>query len=456
MCGDWTIPPATLVPTVFTTMSAPRLPLLPPLDFSRPVKLRARCIAPVTAAPFAGFLELDGGRVTALSTTADATAVDLGNVAVLPGLVNAHTHLELSDCAAPLETRQHFTEWVGDLLAHRRARPVAGEGRESPVTLGARELRATGTTQAGDIVDASWSPGLLPAGGPGGVAFLEVLGFGAERRGAMLELAQAHLRSNASRGGPDWLRGLSPHAPYSVHRELLPAVVDLAVATGTPVAMHVAETVEERELLDRQTGPYVPFLDRMGVPWRGGLCDSILGVLRELARAPRALVVHGNDLGREEIDFLAGQPQMTVVYCPRTHAAFGHGLHPWPALLARGVPIAVGTDSRASNPNLSLWEELQFLAGRHPELPAATLLAWGTRNGARALWGEAPGREGGPRERGPGGGTGGEIRIGERAELTVVGLEAGVSDPLTQLFAPRHQPLATLRGSDWQACDPVS
>lgn len=418
-------------------MSASRLPLLPPLDFSRPVKLRARAIAPVTAAPFEGFLEIDGGRITALSTTADATAFDLGNVAVLPGLVNAHTHLELSDCATPLDTRRHFTEWVADLLAHRRARPAGGE-LESPVTRGARELRATGTTQAGDIVDASWSTAQPPAGGPGGVAFLEVLGFGAERRATMLELANSHLRPKRATGEADWLRALSPHAPYSVHRELLPAVVDLAVASGAPVAMHVAETLAERELLAAQTGTFVPFLDRLGVPWRDGLPDSIFAVLRELARAPRALVVHGNDLNGAEIDFLAGQPQMTVVYCPRTHAAFGHGPHPWPALLARGVPVAVGTDSRASNPNLSLWEELQFVAARHPELPAANLLAWGTRNGARALWG-----------------SGGEIRLGQRAELTVVGLGAGVDDPLSQLFAPGHQPVATLRGTDWQACSPA-
>jgi len=476
------------------------------LDCERPIKLRARLIAPVASPPGAGFVELHRGRISALSATPDSTALDLGNVALLPGLVNAHTHLELSDCAQPLDTRRHFTEWVGELLAHRQARPPVWPPGHSPVARGAREIRDTGSTQAGDIVAADWSPDQLPPTGPGGVAFLELLGFGADRRATLLRLAQDHLDRHPSRPPPgtatnaesrapgttpadptsssatspatnprvpsDWLTALSPHAPYSVHRDLLRAVIDLAIAADAPVAMHVAETPEERQLLTHQSGPFVSFLDRLGVPWRGGLMESCQEVLQELARAPRALIIHGNDLTPDEIVWLATQPHMTVVYCPRTHAGFGHSPHPWARLLEQRVPIALGTDSRASNPNLSLWEELQFLARRHPELPPTTLLEWGTRNGARALWGtvsdrtsrsmghpavaSAEVRAGGgpqtdpdPRPLGP---ARGELEPGARAELTLVRLAPGLSDPLAQLFAPGCWPIATLRGTDWQPC----
>ena len=111
----------------------------------------------------------------------------------------------------------------------------------------------------------------------------------------------------------------------------------------------------------------------------------ILDDLRELARSRCALVIHGNYLSDEEIDFLAGQPQLTVVYCPRTHHFFGHKGHPWRRLLERGINVAIGTDGRGSNPDLSIWNELRFLAEANPEIDPTELLSLATLKAARGL-----------------------------------------------------------------------
>jgi cytosine/adenosine deaminase-related metal-dependent hydrolase len=150
---------------------------------------------------------------------------------------------------------------------------------------------------------------------------------------------------------------------------------------------------------------------------------QIPDILRELARAPRGLVVHGNFLQAAEYQLLAKSPQLSVVYCPRTHAQFGHPPHPWRELLNQGINVALGTDSRASNPDLSLWRELQFLRQNFPLVPGELLLELGTRRGASAL-GVAD--------------LVGDLATGRRADFAVVALpdRADPTDPHDLLFDP--------------------
>ncbi len=153
--------------------------------------------------------------------------------------------------------------------------------------------------------------------------------------------------------------------------------------------MHLAETRAELELLSKGTGEFVEMLSAFGV-WREGLIPKrsrILDYLEPLADVDRGLVVHGNYLSDEDIAFLAKHPQLSVVYCPRTHAYFGHENHPWPKLIEAGVRVALGTDSRASNPDLNVWEEVKFLRRKHPEVPPEQWIRWATRDGAIALFG---------------------------------------------------------------------
>ncbi len=182
--------------------------------------------------------------------------------------------------------------------------------------------------------------------------------------------------------------GLSPHAPYSVHPLLLTKLVGLGAAANVPVAMHLAESREELELLARGSGPFRELLDGLGVwsPEVFGGGRRPLDYLKRLAGAPRVLVIHGNYLDAEEIDYLAARAATSsVVYCPRTHAFFAHERYPLAGMLAREVNVALGTDSRASNPDLSLLAEMRFCAASHSDVPAAAILEMATIRGARAL-----------------------------------------------------------------------
>jgi cytosine/adenosine deaminase-related metal-dependent hydrolase len=404
--------------------------------------LRARWVFPVEGVPIEhGVVEVTAGRITAVGAGTGAVTHELGNVAILPGLVNAHTHLELSDIDAPLSPSGPFTAWLRAVIGHRRQRPAAEETAGRILRAGARECLLSGTTLVGDIVSSDWSEETTAAPWPRPVAFLELLGLAPDRIEPQLARARRHLRpgpEGAAAGRS--VRALSPHAPYSVHPRLLAGLIDLASEFGVPLAMHLAETAAERELVEQGTGEFVEFLTSLGV-WQPGVIPRglrILDYLQELAVLSRVLVVHGNDLTVEELDFLATWQGASVVYCPRTHAWFGHQRHPWLELLARGVNVAIGTDSRASNPDLSLWNELLFLRRRHPQVAPARLLELGTLRGARALGQEVET---------------GSLAAGKRADLAIIELPRGdSSDPYSLLFDRAARVAGVMSGGAWHDC----
>ena len=386
-------------------------------------RLRARWIFPVDRAPIEnGVIEFAEGTIVGLSNTFDSHAFDLGNFALIPGLVNAHTHLELSDHRAPLGPTAPFTGWLAAVIDHRRKRAAEGFVTSSAVQVGGRESHDTGTTLLGDIVSPDWSSAWLTEPRPRTIAFLELLGLSPERVAPQLEAAAQHFE-NARNSPAEFIPGLSPHAPYSVHPDLFRGLVDLAVSQRAPFAFHLAETPQELELLAHATGPFVDFLTQLGV-WRP---DAIprgtrpLDYLQQLAALDHALVVHGNYLSAKEIEFLAGHQGISVVYCPRTHSYFGHAPHPWRTLLARDVNVALGTDSRASTPDLNLWNEVLHLQRQFPKDDPALFLELATRRGARALGEEK---------------RTGTLTPGKNADFAIVQLpDLGGTDPYELLYA---------------------
>ncbi|MCA9080926.1 MAG: amidohydrolase family protein, partial [Planctomycetaceae bacterium] len=305
------------------------------------------------------------------------------NAALLPGLVNAHTHLEFSGLTSPLEPRDRFADWIRSVVDCRRERGA----EQDWIPQGLHECESTGTVAFGEIATSDWlaEASVSVLQGLTGVVFREVLGLRPESHAAQLETAQRHL-SNADRDDAI-IRGLSPHAPYSVHPALLRSVLELARQFQAPVAMHLAESQAELELLDRGSGPLVELLTSFSV-WNASdipLGTRPLDYLRLLAPLPCVLVVHGNHLDDEELRFLAEHPHMSVVYCPRTHAAMGHPPHRWREMLEMGINVCLGTDSRASNPDLSVWDELRLVQSLAPDMPASSILRLGTVNGVRAL-----------------------------------------------------------------------
>lgn len=390
-----------------------------------------------------GIIEMHDGRIVRLGSGPDSDAEDLGKVAIIPGLVNAHTHLEFSDIARPLSPARPFVDWIRNVVAARR---TSSGSSQHAIARGLKECARAGSTLVGEIETDDVAVMRFGTGTPGGVVFRELIGISEEAAGQQLAIARQHLAGTSDRDSsahadhPAVIRGLSPHAPYSVAAEFLKKAVELAADANAPVAMHLAETPEELQLLRSGTGPFVDLLKDFGV-WRDrfwmkdGTIESYLDVL---SHAPRALVVHGNYLTAAEIAFLAQHPQMTVVYCPRTHAYFGHPEHPWRSLLEHGASVALGTDSRASNPDLSLWAEVVHLH-QHCDAPAETLLELATRSGAMAL-----GR----------GEFTGTLTAGKAADLAVVAfcddaLAIARGQPTDALLHPGNRVIAAMCGGRW-------
>lgn len=384
--------------------------------------LRARWVFPATGAPVAGgVVTVVQGRIAAVGTKPPPgiELEELGNVALLPGLVNAHVHLEFSALDEPLGTPgMEFAEWLG-LLVERFRTP--GIDRLTAVRRGLEESCQSGVALLGEIAQPDWQPAPFEAAALRSVVFLEMIGPEPGRAQAILQLAQEHLCR--PQPGAQWSAGLGPHAPYSVLPELLAKAVALSAAYRVPLAMHLAESPAEIEFLRSGGGPLLRLLEERRVPRPAALR---LGprpgdYLRLLAQAHRLLVIHGNYLAAEEIKWLAAHaPHAAVVYCPRTHARFGYAPYPLGQMLEAGLTVALGTDSRASAPDLDLLAEMRFAAQQHAAIPPATILRMATLFGAQAL---GCGAEAGA------------IEPGRQADLCAVGLPAhAAADPHELLF----------------------
>jgi len=363
-----------------------------------PLSLRARWVLPVAGPAIeGGWVTVHEDRIVSVGTKRPSgTCRDLGNVALLPGLVNAHTHLDLSNIAGPLgRPGMRLVDWLGEIVQHRLVHPPT----PAAVEKGLRESSRLGTTTLADIAQDTPSDETTESAGPEVFSFLELIAPTTDRVGQQIERAEKHLA--ASDGAKSWRPGLSPHAPYSVHPDLLVRAVALSAEHHVPLAMHLAESPEELELIRHGRGPFRELLKRLGA-WDADAFPvglSVLDTLRTLAGAHRALVIHGNYLGEEDIALLADQSdRMAVVYCPRTHAFFAHDPYPLEKLLAAGVVVALGTDSRASSPDLDVLAEMREVHRRHPGIGPEVIVRLATAGGATALgqhhrWGTIePGR----------------------------------------------------------------
>jgi cytosine/adenosine deaminase-related metal-dependent hydrolase len=344
--------------------------------------LTARWVFPVSAPPLeGGTVTIANERIVAVEPHGTRRAdLDLGDAAVLPGLVNAHTHLDLSGLRGLAPPSPDFVGWLKQVIEHRRRR--SPEQVRADIEAGLAECLRTGTTLLGDISGDGGSWDVLAEAPVRTVVFREMLGLPEHRASGAWERLDRWLASRDAT--PTCRPGVSPHAPYSVRSSLFFA----AATRGWPVAVHLAETVEEQELLVLRSGPFVPFLRDLGVWTPDGLAEDTDHVLRLLNGLSPTLLVHGNFLNAS-----AAIPRnASLVYCPRTHAAFGHPPHPFLDFLARGVRVALGTDSLASNPDLDLLAEARFLHRRRPEVPGATLLRMATLSGTEALgWADVTG-----------------------------------------------------------------
>jgi len=391
--------------------------------------LRARWLLPIGRAPVAGgWVEADGGRIVRIgSGPPPGAAEELGEVAILPGLVNAHTHLELSWMADRVPPSASMDEWIRGLLRVRREGPPGGESEVTEaMARAAVAMHASGTVLVGDLSNSLVSPLALAEAGLGGVVFHELLGFnhldpvGAVRDAwnRVAEARQALARFESSfhtqpGGAHPLVMTVVAHAPYSVSPALFAAIASRA--DEAPLSVHLAESPEEVEFLRSGTGPIRRMLEELGVwtdAWRVPGCDPVrylsdLGYLRE-----GLLAVHGVHLTDDGLERLR-RARAVLVTCPRSNLWVGVGPPKLAHFYASRVPVAVGTDSLASVPTLSLFDELSEMRRLTPEISAAMLLESATRRGADAL---GFGRDYGT------------VEPGKRAALIAVDIPAGTRD----------------------------
>lgn len=355
--------------------------------------LRARWVLTIEGPPLAdGWVAVENGRIAALGhdrrrTVRGGADVDFGRAALMPGLVNAHTHLELAWLAGRVPPAAAFTDWVRQVMALRREQPdPTADAILEPMRRDIAALRHQGTALVGDISNTLVSVAALGEAAQPAAVFFELIRFRAAEADAVAAAAGERLAGLAP--PPDVRVSLAAHAPYSVSPRLFQHVRrELERDPFARTSVHLGESAEEAELLEQGAGGWRRLLEELGAwddTWAVPGCDPVEYLDRMRVLGPRMLAVHGVQLSRAALERLAARG-VTLVACPRSNRHVGVGDPPVQAFYDSGVAVAIGTDSRASAPDLSVWPELAALRRLAPGVPAARLLESATRVGAEAL-----------------------------------------------------------------------
>jgi 5-methylthioadenosine/S-adenosylhomocysteine deaminase len=380
--------------------------------------LSADWVLPVGSPPIrGGAVAVEDGRIAVVGTRDElGPGLDYAGAAILPGFVNAHSHLEYAVYAG-FGDGLPFAPWI--LIHVERKARIGDDDMEAIARLGAAECLASGITTVGDCSFSGASAAACAALGLRAVIYLEVFGTTAEQ----LETRFEQNRSRFSDAFSDSVRlGVSPHAPYTASAELYAACLDL----GLPLATHLSESPDEDLWMRSGEGPWKEIAEGVLPPPPGTSGIRLLaerGLLRQGTVAAHCVTVDD-----EEVALLA-EHGVAVAHCPRSNAVLGCGIAPLRGLLDAGITVGIGTDSPASAPSFDMFEELRaalFLARareRRPEaLTATEALELATLGSARALGLESEV---------------GSLEPGKRADLVVLSLEGSQ-------FLPWEDPAAAV------------
>ena len=355
--------------------------------------LRARIVLPIAAPPIEdGAVFIRGHRIEAVGRWADLrrshgrATVDLGASILLPGLINAHCHLDYTDMAGKLSPAKQFSDWIKAMVAFK-AQWSYTEFASSWLK-GARMLLCSGTTT---VVDVEAVPELLPEVHHVTplriISCLELLSVRSRQSAATLVNEAAHALQTL----PVDRRGLSPHAPYTTSSSLLREAARLARAHGWLFTIHVAESADEFEMFQQGSGAMFKWLEAQRDV---SDCDGrspVQHLARNNVLGENCLAVHANYLAEGDADLLA-HSRTSVVHCPRSHVFFGHQAFPFEKLSRCGVNICLGTDSLAtvtksrSEPFfLSMFSEMRAVAKSIPALAPEHIIRLATVNAAKAM-----------------------------------------------------------------------
>ncbi|MCC6235606.1 MAG: amidohydrolase family protein [Verrucomicrobiales bacterium] len=359
--------------------------------------VRARLVLPITAPPLEdGAVLVSGGQLAAIgpwselsAEASDARQIDLGEVVLLPGFLNAHCHLDYTGFAGMIPPPRSFTEWIQGVLA-LKAQWSFTDYAASWVA-GARQLVESGCTS---VLDCESVPELLPDVWTGTplrvISALEMTGVRSERSSAAI-LGEAMARLDHLTPPPRSMLALAPHAPYSTKPDLLAACAAVMRERGTLATLHLAESIEEYEMFRHASGPMHAWLRAQRDMSDCGVRTPVAAVAQTGILSSRMILAHVNHVEDEDLELLA-RSGASVAHCPRSHAYFGHAPFPLTRLLQAGVRVVLGTDSLLSvrktgrtMPRLDLFAELRAAAEAFPGLGADRLLRMVTCESAQAL-----------------------------------------------------------------------
>jgi 5-methylthioadenosine/S-adenosylhomocysteine deaminase len=357
------------------------------------IRYHARWIVPITVPPIEnGTVVVDGSRIAFAGPRREAPAgtdVDLGDAVLLPGLVNAHTHLELTAMRGFLEGLE-FVQWIRQLTAARAA--VLDEAAMlDSARVGIAEGLLAGITTYADTCSSGVAIQAMREMGVRGIMYQEVFGPAPEQRDASM----AGLAAAIDRLRPletDLVRvGVSPHAPYTVHDDLMVDAAAFAIRHGMPVAIHLAESKAEIAFLREGEGPFAAALRARGIDVVRRSHSPVHWLVELGVVLAHPLLIHCVQVDETDIAFIA-ENQCPVAHCPASNAKLGHGVAPVRAMVDAGVVVGLGSDSMASNNAMDLLAEarqatlMQNVANGRPDaLGAREALRLATLGGARAL-----------------------------------------------------------------------
>ena len=353
--------------------------------------LRAKTVVTMSGPPLEDGAVAIGadGRIAAVGPHASLARewtgpqMDLGEQVLLPGLINAHCHLDYTSLRNAIGPQKSFTQWI--LRINALKRQMTDEDYLQAIAEGFEELRAWGTTT---VCNLEAFPELLPKLPTPPLRtwwFLELIDI--RSRFPSEELLAGALAFFERHEG--WLGGfgLNPHAPYTTSPELYRMCSECAAQFGMPLTTHIAESDDEEAMFRRGEGEMFTFLSGLGRNMHDcGAASSFGNAVRGGLIGPGWLLAHANELGEEDFELIAAMKgEWHIVHCPRSHAFFEHRPFPWQRLEELGVCISLGTDSLASNDSLSLFAELQAVQQTAPHASSETLLKTVTTHPAKAL-----------------------------------------------------------------------
>lgn len=390
------------------------------------IRYRARWVVPISSAPIAdGVVAVDGDRIAYVGPAAGAPAgsdEQFGNAVLLPGLVNAHTHLELTAMRGFLEDLD-FRQWILRLTAARRE-VLDYDALLDSARYGVEEGVRAGVTSYADTGDSGTAMRAMRDAGVRGINYQEVFGPDPAQCAASIAGLREKVAALRYLETPLVRVGVSPHAPYTVSDDLFRATASLARELGLPMAVHIAESDLEQQLVVDAAGPFADGLRKRGiaVDKRAASPIDLLSKLGVLGEQP--LLIHCVRVSANDIATIAGSGS-PVAHCPASNAKLGHGVAPLAELLAAGIHVGLGSDSMASNNRMDLLEEARLALlsqrarfGSFDTPSAADVLAMATIGGATAI------------------GLGdqvGTLEEGKQADLAVFSLDAvaPTTDPVT-------------------------